>query len=376
MANRIAVVISQGQSRNPVKRQLEEDLVTALIFESGLDVTVIPNLYDLAKDGTGMLAMQGVKGPMVVVSWLYARAAHWVLDRNNIHGAAGPVLLTAEEEDEDDDEAAPEEPVEEKDRVIDQREIPDRKIYCLDFRASESVDDFVSEIKRIAAEAATKVVTLGELGAFPTAAQQARIVSPTNDTALTQGADGATTLENAQSPHAHPQADSDNGNGNGTGSSENKPVRVDEQAGRRWYPVIDYAQCTNCMECIDFCLFGVYGVDKVDTILVELPDNCRKGCPACSRVCPENAIIFPQHKTPAIAGAPATEGALKIDLSSLFGRPDSLATAASERDEQLELAGRDAVGMTVGIPKRQTEPAREENDELDDLIDELDEADL
>jgi len=32
--------------------------------------------------------------------------------------------------------------------------------------------------------------------------------------------------------------------------------------------------------------------------------------------------------------------------------------------------------MTVGIPKRQTEPAREENDELDDLIDELDEADL
>jgi MinD superfamily P-loop ATPase len=48
------------------------------------------------------------------------------------------------------------------------------------------------------------------------------------------------------------------------------------------------------MECIDFCLFGVYGVDRGETILVEQPDNCRKGCPACSRVCPENAIM----KTP------------------------------------------------------------------------------
>ena len=58
------------------------------------------------------------------------------------------------------------------------------------------------------------------------------------------------------------------------------------------------------MECIDFCLFGVYGIDEQETILVEQPDNCRKGCPACSRVCPENAIIFPQHKTPVIAGDP------------------------------------------------------------------------
>ena len=82
-----------------------------------------------------------------------------------------------------------------------------------------------------------------------------------------------------------------------------KVIRVEEETGRRWYPVIDYSRCTNCMECIDFCLFGVYGVDNIETILVEQPDNCRKGCPACSRVCPENAIMFPQHKTPAIAGS-------------------------------------------------------------------------
>ena len=78
-----------------------------------------------------------------------------------------------------------------------------------------------------------------------------------------------------------------------------------QQPGRRWYPVIDYSRCTNCMECLDFCLFGVYGVDGLDRLFVENQDACKKGCPACSRVCPEHAIIFPEYKTPAIAGAPS-----------------------------------------------------------------------
>jgi hypothetical protein len=125
-------------------------------------------------------------------------------------------------------------------------------------------------------------------------------------------------------------------------------------------------------------LFGVYGMDRVDTILVEQPDNCRKGCPACSRVCPENAIIFPQHKTPAIAGSPVGEaGSLKIDLSKLFGAPDALEVAVLERDVELVAVGRDAVGMEVGIPKRQpAKTATGPRDELDALIDELDSLSL
>ena len=35
MAKRLSVVLSQGQSGNPAKRQLEEELVTELLFESG-----------------------------------------------------------------------------------------------------------------------------------------------------------------------------------------------------------------------------------------------------------------------------------------------------------------------------------------------------
>ena len=157
-------------------------------------------------------------------------------------------------------------------------------------------------------------------------------------------------------------------------------MRIAEQPTRRWYPVIDYSRCTNCMECIDFCLFGVYGVDSMETILVEQADNCRKGCPACSRVCPENAIIFPQHKAPAIAGSDDVEaGGLKIDLSKLFGgdageSPEE--AAARERDEQLVLAGRAPVQAASETPKRQ--PARDDRpkDELDSLIDQLDELDI
>ncbi|MEZ6138789.1 MAG: ferredoxin family protein, partial [Pirellulaceae bacterium] len=156
---------------------------------------------------------------------------------------------------------------------------------------------------------------------------------------------------------------------------------IDEHPGRRWYPVIDFSRCTNCMECIDFCLFGVYGVDTLETIVVEQADNCRKGCPACSRVCPQNAIIFPQHKTPAIAGAPVDASGLKIDLSKLFGAPesdeDAAAVAARERDEQLILAGRQAVG-TSGLTARLAEKASatSASDDLDELIDQLDSLDL
>jgi ferredoxin len=139
------------------------------------------------------------------------------------------------------------------------------------------------------------------------------------------------------------------------------------------------------MECIDFCLFGVYGVDTMETIVVEQADNCRKGCPACSRVCPQNAIMFPQHKTPAIAGAPVDAGGMKIDLSKLFGAPetdeDAAVVAARERDEQLILAGRQAVGMPASpLAERLSQSAASNKntptDELDALLDQLDSLDL
>jgi NAD-dependent dihydropyrimidine dehydrogenase PreA subunit len=346
---RLSVVVSQAQSSNPAKRQLEEDIVAALLFEAGVDVVVVPHLYDLAPESTGMLALSGIGGHMVVLSWLYERAARWVLDRNDIRGKEGQTLLREESEEDEEDFAAHRD---DKPRVIDAREFPNRRIYCLDLRLHNSAQPYVEEVRRIVRENAEPLVNLN-LGSWLTGQaapeQLARFESPTNNTAL-----GSPPPANV--------------------------TRIEGDAGRRWYPVIDYSRCTNCMECIDFCLFGVYGVDRADTILVEQPDNCRKGCPACSRVCPENAIIFPQHKTPAIAGAAVeSASALKIDLSKLFGAPEVGETAEQaairERDEQLLAAGRQAVGAAVGLPKRQSS-ATEPKDDLDRLIDQLDELDV
>ena len=46
----------------PAKRQLEEDIVAGLLMEPGIDVVVIPHLYDLKPDGTGMLGPAGDHG--------------------------------------------------------------------------------------------------------------------------------------------------------------------------------------------------------------------------------------------------------------------------------------------------------------------------
>ena len=91
-----------------------------------------------------------------------------------------------------------------------------------------------------------------------------------------------------------------------------------------WFPVIDYDRCTNCMQCLSFCLFGVYGVDGGGKIQAQNHDNCKTNCPACSRVCPEAAIMFPKYKSGPINGDVVSAEDLqrekmKIDISSLLG---------------------------------------------------------
>ena len=68
--------------------------------------------------------------------------------------------------------------------------------------------------------------------------------------------------------------------------------------------------------------------------------------------------------------------ALKIDLSKLFGGGDALAIAARERDRELVNDGREAVGLTVGIPRRQADKAQQPKDDLDNLMDALDALDI
>ena len=240
--SKLTVVVSQAQGNNPAKRELEEEIAAALKDDPDIDVCLLPHLYDMPRDHSGLLLLRSVPGELVVLAWLYPRATRWILDRNGV-----------------------------------KENSPDRKIHCLDLRTYSDPEPYLDDIRRIA-ECGMRSAECG-------------VNQPIPHSAL-------------HIPHS--------------------------TLRRRWYPVIDYDRCTNCMECIDFCLFGVFGVDNRGRILVEEQDNCKKGCPACSRVCPENAIIFPGHKTPAIAGADG-DNILAVQTGDINARNSYVVTASSTR---------------------------------------------
>lgn len=122
-----------------------------------------------------------------------------------------------------------------------------------------------------------------------------------------------------------------------------------------WFPVIDFSRCTNCMQCLSFCLFDVYGVSPEGKIQVQNQSNCKTDCPACSRVCPEVAILFPKYRHGPIHGGEVNSDdvrreAMKVDISALLGGDiyaalrDRSAKAKSrfskERDEERALKER------------------------------------
>ena len=188
MAKRIAVVLSQGQSNNPAKRNLEETIVAELIMEDGIDVMVIPHLYDLTPDSSALIALQNLSSDFILLAWLYPRAAHWTLDRHDIRGRLGETAFKSAWDERKKkwekktkeyrtDESVP--------RVVDERPPSNRTIYHLDLRMEDNPQVYVDEVKRIVAEQSTEVVSL--LGTFdmsPTAgsgSQQADVAGADRD---------------------------------------------------------------------------------------------------------------------------------------------------------------------------------------------------
>ncbi len=129
------------------------------------------------------------------------------------------------------------------------------------------------------------------------------------------------------------------------GAKEALVTEIKVPVESRWYPVIDYDRCSGCRKCFDFCLFEVYSFAD-GTLRVVNPDHCKPGCPACARICPAGAIMFPHCPDEAVAGAPGAE----------VSRETGPANALNER-------ARCAAGAADGL------------EDLDNLIDQLDRLD-
>src|SRR5947209_474066 len=111
---RLTVVLSQAQGKNPTKRALEESIAASLILEP-------------------------VQGDMVVLAWMFPRAAFWLLDRDGIKGHYGENHIEVKD---DEEEGEPEPP-----RGIGAVEVPERSIYCLDLRDHGDHRVYVDEVK-------------------------------------------------------------------------------------------------------------------------------------------------------------------------------------------------------------------------------------
>jgi ferredoxin len=123
--------------------------------------------------------------------------------------------------------------------------------------------------------------------------------------------------------------------------SDTQLERLDELTVKRWYPVIDRKECIGCLECVNFCLFGVYIIGKDDKPMVDQPDSCRDGCPACARVCPGAAIMFPMYDDPNISG--------RTDAETVRQKIDPVQAEQERRRHR-----------------------KTEQDELDDLVEQVD----
>lgn len=131
-----------------------------------------------------------------------------------------------------------------------------------------------------------------------------------------------------------------------------------------WFPVIDRDRCTDCLKCLNFCLFGVYRKSAAGSIEVAQPANCKTHCPACARVCPSAAIMFPKYKPGPLSGGPfdASEGVpvsvdigalMKKDLRAALRARGRFSTAADEEtaaDERCPCSCLEKVVQALDVP--------------------------
>lgn len=151
-------------------------------------------------------------------------------------------------------------------------------------------------------------------------------------------------------------------------------------AWKPWFPVIDYDRCANCQQCLSFCLFGVFGTDPSGLVEVRNQQRCKTGCPACARVCPEVAIMFPKHDKSPINGDVVREAdvqreAMKVDVSGLLGGDTSATLRRRSGAVRARFSTKPDSSRTLGERARRLEKVKDALEIPDEVLKSLSSTD-
>ena len=144
MAIRIPVVISQHERRSGSIADYEEQLITRIVMESGLDATLIADLKSIELDTTDHLCLEGLKGDFALATW---ESSHYVCTHLHRLGIPSVEII----------------PVDGSPKIQSGVAVlqPSKKIFLITLATSTSVDVTIKTLKELLLSRSTPVFSLG-----------------------------------------------------------------------------------------------------------------------------------------------------------------------------------------------------------------------
>ena len=143
MAIRIPVVISQHERRAGSIADYEEQLITRLVMENGLDATLIADLKSIELDTTDHLCIEGLKGDFALATW---ENAQYVCDHLHRLGISTLEIIPVDGS--------------QKSQSGDVT-LPAKKIFMISLATNMPIDTTIASLKDLLVSRSTPVFSIG-----------------------------------------------------------------------------------------------------------------------------------------------------------------------------------------------------------------------
>jgi hypothetical protein len=164
MAPRLSIVISQAPSHDASIADVEQAIVTALMFEPGMDPMLIGHIEGIQSGTTDHLCLEGIRGDFVLLGWLPTQTAYDQMARLGIYARPGilPPVLKSDSTEAAQFPAPPEGQSSSSQVSLPAEEQLKRRLYFVDLRTHATRDPktILQGLKDLLQDRQTKTVTL------------------------------------------------------------------------------------------------------------------------------------------------------------------------------------------------------------------------